>query len=371
MIDVGSGALPVYFDHNGDGLLDLLVSVHERYDTTSGNYKGSISYYENTGTATEPEFTFVTNDYQNFSQDVNIVSIYPYPAFGDLDGDGDEDMIIRSNSSNFLTYYENVAGPGNPASFSGFSLLPDTTASFISQSGVYAPKFVDLNRDGRLDIVLGLQNGKLAYYENIGNNLEFSFALVTDNLGGVDVSLYFSNLGVAVPEFVDIDTTYNLVIGSASGYVHYYDNIDGNLTGLFNQVDSTLDDIYIGTFSAPAIADLDGDNKLEMVLGNKRGGLGLYESVAVTDVGIIDYIIDFAVYPNPAKQAFHIDLSKSNIANVQNLTYRLLDITGRQVLEGNIKSDITMVDCHHLSKGIYLLNLKSSEQQTTKQVVLE
>jgi hypothetical protein len=62
MIDAGSSALPVFFDHNGDGLKDLLVSSHGQFDPFTSNQISKIYYYENTGTQATPEFTYVTDD---------------------------------------------------------------------------------------------------------------------------------------------------------------------------------------------------------------------------------------------------------------------------------------------------------------------
>jgi hypothetical protein len=64
MIEVGSAALPVFFDHNGDGLKDLLISQHAWFNPGTLQNESRIAYYENTGTQANPEFTFITNDYQ-------------------------------------------------------------------------------------------------------------------------------------------------------------------------------------------------------------------------------------------------------------------------------------------------------------------
>ncbi len=372
MIDQGSHSLPIYFDHNGDGLLDLIVSINQRYDPGSGNHVDEIVYYENTGTASDPEFTFVTNDYLGLSSSATITDEYIYPAFGDLDGDGDEEMLVRGSfGSGPLFLFDNVAGPGNPASYSGFSLLNDVSGSAVGDDDYYFPKLLDLNRDGLLDIVLGLQNGKLRYYKNTGTVNAPAFELETDNLGGVDVSEYWTSEGMAVPEFIDVDSTYHLILGSKKGYLHYYDNIEDNLSGTFNLVDSTLEDIYLGTFSAPAIADLDGDDKLEMVVGNKRGGLVLFESASTDNVSISTYDIDFEIFPNPNEGSFYINLGESNFNIVKQSVYTLTDISGKEVQRGQITSLKTKVNCDKLSKGLYILTLTFQNQTLTEKIIVE
>ncbi|MBX2973684.1 MAG: VCBS repeat-containing protein, partial [Flavobacteriales bacterium] len=66
MLDFGEGANPVPFDHNGDGLMDLIIS-NEGYYHPTGNYIGKLALLENIGTATQPAFSLVTDDYMNLS----------------------------------------------------------------------------------------------------------------------------------------------------------------------------------------------------------------------------------------------------------------------------------------------------------------
>ncbi len=370
MIDYGTGALPVLFDHNGDGLKDLLVSIKAKYDETNGNYESKIAYYENTGTATNPQFTFVTDDYQNLSSLNGGSNLYFYPTFGDLDGDGDEEMLLGEYDGDIMIF-DNIAGSGNPAVFSNGAVLTDNLGATINEGLLIVPKLVDMDRDGALDLVLGKRNGKLSYYRNTGNLTNYSFTLQTTTFGGVDVSEYWTIEGMAVPEFIDIESTYHLVIGSKSGYLHYYDDIEGNLNGNFDLVDSTLEDIYTGQYSAPAIADLDGDDKLEMILGNQRGGVGLFESVDIATIGLEELDIELNIYPNPAQKQFTIDLSQSSIQLYKKGQYSLIDITGRQVFSSNINHSQTVVDCSNLSSGIYILKIDLGSKQITRKMIIE
>src|SRR5690606_36362834 len=60
-IDLGEGAFPVFADISGDGLLDMLVGNNRA--NHDGRLVASISFYRNVGTATEPAFMLMTNDY--------------------------------------------------------------------------------------------------------------------------------------------------------------------------------------------------------------------------------------------------------------------------------------------------------------------
>lgn len=371
MIEYGSGALPVLFDHSGDGLLDLLVPIKARYELASGNTTSRIAYYENTGTTTTPEFTFITDDYQGLSAINGGNNWYLNPTFGDLDNDGDEDMIL-SEYLGTMMYFENTAGSGNPASFSSFISVNESSGNLLYEGNFSVPRLIDLNRDGLLDLVLGKLEGTLSYYENVGTLSNFEFELKTSALGGVDVSEYWTTEGMAIPVFVDVDSTYHLLVGSKSGYLHYFNNIEGNLSGTFDLVDSTLENIYVGSYSAPAIADIDGDDHLELFLGNERGGVTLFESAPVGQLGIENLKYSLDIYPNPTKHYFTIDLGEFSAEVLDKMTYSLIDITGKQVLnENSITSKKTIVDCSQLSKGIYILKLNIQDQLMTSKIILK
>lgn len=372
MIDQGSGALPVFFDHNGDGLKDLLVSCHGQFDTVSGNQKSRISYYENTGTAGNPEFTFITDDYQNISQMGIGTSLVFYPTFGDLDGDGDEDMILGEYSG-YCYYLENTGGAGNAAIFNTFILLNDDTATPIFD-GTYAfPSLVDLDRDNDIDLVIGRRNGKLFYYENVGTTSSYSFQLITNELGAVDVSEYWTIEGHAIPQFVDVDTNYHLILGAKNGYIHYYDNIDGNLSGSFTLIDSTLEDIHIGTFSAPTIYDVDNDNRFELVLGNQRGGVALYKSGIISDIGIYEneVVYEFGLYPNPADESFIVDLKGISENELVQLKITIYDLSGRLVQTINPSSDLIIINSDDMSNGTYLVEVRGDNGVSYKKIVIQ
>ncbi|MEX1001880.1 MAG: T9SS type A sorting domain-containing protein [Crocinitomicaceae bacterium] len=371
MIENGSGALPVFFDHNADGLKDLLVSVHGQYDTVTNFVVSKIAYYENTGTAQQPQFTFVTGDYQNISTLGLGNSRVFYPTFGDLDNDGDEDMIMGEYLG-YMYYMENTAGAGNPAIFNTYSLLEDDNMDPIRETNNAYPQLVDLDRDGDLDLILGKRSGKISWYENIGNSSIPVFSLVTTELGEVDVSEWWTVEGQSIPQFIDIDNEYHLILGSKSGYLHYYDNIDGNLGGTWNLVDSTLEDIHIGTFSAPAFYDLNGDNRLEMVLGNQRGGVALYKSAPLTDVGInVSSVGELKIYPNPATSSFFIDLGTVNFNSLSQTTIELRDLSGRLIHTSQPQQSLIEMSTAGLSKGTYIVRVVSGAEVRVQKILLQ
>ena len=93
MIDLGRGAYPSFHDFDGDGLLDLAVANKERYEGVDQT-PAAVAVFRNVGTTTEPEFELVDNDWIAL-EDYQIEG--PYPAFGDLDGDGDSTSLSETS----------------------------------------------------------------------------------------------------------------------------------------------------------------------------------------------------------------------------------------------------------------------------------
>lgn len=375
MIDVGSKSMPVYFDHNGDGLKDLLVSCQGHFDPLSGNQKSSIYYYENTGSLTSPEFTLITTDYLNLSTLGIGLSLHFYPTFGDLDNDGDEDMVLGEYSG-YCYYFQNTGGAGNAAIFSTHTILNDYMSVPLvtpSNAGIYViPTLVDLDRDGDLDLVVGRRNGKLNYYENIGDAANYSFFFLTDNLGNVNVSEWWSIEGYAVPQFIDVEGAYKLVVGSKNGYLHLYDSIETNIPGSFHLADSSLDNIQIGTYSAPAITDLNNDNRFEMIVGNERGGVALYKSADISNIGLQKEVKELKVniYPNPSSDNFTIDLSQVQTLSNHTPLIQIFDLTGRLITTLDSLQPIIVVNTEDWAEGSYLIHIASGEQSIVKKLVV-
>lgn len=372
MIDVGKKALPVFFDQNGDGLKDLLVSVHEQYDPGTGDQISRIAYFENTGMPSNPEFTLVTEDWQNLSTLGIGVGLSFYPSFGDMDNDGDEDMILGEFEGK-CHYFENTGTSGGEAVFTTFEVLQTGDGAEVYSGTTFAyPCLVDLDRDADLDLVVGRRDGKLNYYENTGTTSAYSFEKISSNWGLVDVSLYWEIEGQAIPQFVDVDGTYYLILGSKTGYLHYYKKVEGNFTTPYVLADPDLQNIHHGTYSAPAIADIDGDGTFEMIVGNDRGGLVLYESADLSLIGLDKERSElyFNMYPNPAQHKVTLDFGDITAEERALMSVQLMDLQGRELATFSLLDGPLVIDLSHLSNGTYLVNAQGPTGSAIKKLMI-
>ena len=349
MIDIGRASKPVFFDFNGDGLLDIVCGNYLVRDAPQ-NELSSLWVFRNAGSNAAPEFERFTTDYLQLSNLFNPPRFGLHPAFGDLDSDGDDDLIIGDESGK-IHYFKNIAPAGSPPNFT----LVGPEYSGIDVGADAAPQIIDLNRDGLQDLLIGERSGNLNYFENQGSINSPSFSSSGDNqLGGVDV-FFDCCTGYSVPfVFENAQGEYEMVVGTEFGDLHHYTNIEGNLTGTFALVTTQFGAIGQGSRLSPHGRDIDGDGEMEWVFGNGRGGLGIFDLVSSTslDKGIRNQ--QLTIFPNPGSIGFRIDFPAPTLSQGK---ISVLDLHGRMIYQADLSSGTLdhSIEASRWTPGIYLV----------------
>ncbi len=363
MIEVGEGAYPALFDADADGKMDLIVGNLGYYNVNTN--KSRLAYYRNIGTNTTPSFSLITKDYQNLSS-YNLYSMAP--TFGDIDNDGDKDLIVGSTSGR-VHYFENTAGAGNPAIF---TTVVTNYQNILGSNFIY-PQLVDVDKNGTLDLLLGSQNGRISYWKNNGTISSPSFTQQSVYLGNVDVKQYGYSTGYAMPYmFVDAGVT-KLIVGSEIGNLYLYDNIDGNVLGTYNRVDTTLFKINEGTRCAPVFEDITNDGKRDLFIGNQAGGLAFFNSTNVYGVGINelnDNEPNITIYPNPCHEKLMISINDNTF---EEHAINIVDLLGQIVYSVNSFNKTIEINSLNFSKGVYfvtLISLENNSRKLTKKIII-
>ncbi len=250
--------LPRYLqDIDNDGDLDIL----------KGGKTSNLMMYENQGHSQHSVFAQNPVGLPTCSQ-TNY-------HLGDLDGDGDLDMLRSELGDTSVSYCENT-GTASQAEFSARSGLDDPVLNLeIPFKSSLA--LVDVDQDRDLDILAGLENGRLQFYENKGTPQSPSFTLNSE----AENPFAAVNVGsLATPSLGDLDKDgdLDLLVSNAEGVFTYYENTGSEALRpvlgwdktAFAQITipSSLSSTKMESH-VPALADLDHDGDLDLLIGTK------------------------------------------------------------------------------------------------------
>ena len=392
MIDVGSGAIPILFDWNGDGLQDLFIANYGSFDSAKYNlgvlssfYSSSITYYENVGTNKNPQFEWITSDFGELKKQGYLAL---YPTFADLNGDGIIDLLC-GNKDGTLLFFENITIAGELPTFKS----PNKNYQNIKMDAYSTPQLFDIDNDGKLDLIVGNRRGILSYFKNAGTNQNPNFQLVTNNFGNVDVrDLDVSWFGYATPYLFRYQDETLLLCGNEQGNLFLFSKIDNNLEGDFVLLEIITETIQNKTYRinegirvAAAVADINGDDKPDLFVGNWAGGVSFFSGTEPIESNITEIQQnDIVVFPNPTTGQLTIYNGQLTISNVE-----ILDVFGRKVfgkflpneLEGwtrsgrggkegwTAKPDGLVIDLTVFPSGVYFLKIATKNEILIKKLI--
>jgi hypothetical protein len=382
-IDFGARAVPVVRDVDGDSKLDLLVATSGNFEQTQ-NLHDKLVFYKNIGSNTAPVYQLADSNFLDLTTDTPILEMHP--AFGDLTGDGKGDLVI-GNSNGKIEYYINQSSGSNYQ----FALQTRELGS-IDIGNNSTPQLFDLDKDGKLDLLVGNKNGIISYFKNTGTTGSplFGTAPDIDTLGGVVTRLTYVNSGgygqiepdgYSVPHVCELDgnaSTIEMLVGTRSGQVWLYTNVTATPGAVFTKTDTLFaysskakgKALKFGTRSVPYAANMDADDKPDVIIGNMGGGLNFYASVpSVIDTGGESGIRDIgrpsviSVYPNPSNDI----ISFSTQSMHEDMSFEVVNLIGQVMLSGNVNHFYAehTINTSTLTNGMYFIQLKGRSQAFT------
>jgi len=351
MIELGTSAFPTFYDYNNDGLLDLVIGNYG-YHNPNNDPASSLALFENIGNDSIPKYNLINRDWlglstTNLNTTLNIPALNLSPTFSDLDGDGNKDLIV-GDADGKVHFFTNNGG--------NFQITNPNYQN-IDVGQFAQPQIIDVNRDGLNDLIIGEQDGTINYLPNSGTTTNAIFDTIITNWGGVDVDQSYISTGFSNPTLYDSSGVYQLFVGSFSGNIYQFKNIDNNLNGQFTAVNSTSSNIWDGGKSALALADINNDNNPDMIVGNLSGGISFFSSdtlltdTTITNVSNQTKNIDFTIYPNPAETNFTIKSSETGTVTIKNLL-------GNTIYNKKKTEDVLKINISQFSKGIYVVLFK-------------
>ncbi|KXX65628.1 FG-GAP-like repeat-containing protein, partial [Marichromatium gracile] len=298
----GRYAAPALADIDNDGLIDAII----------GNSSGSIQYFKNTGSATQPDFADAS--------DLGYINWAVQPALADIDGDGLLDVLAGTGSNPNPYLFENTGSPSAPA----FASAASNAYGLNGEGSHIAPAFADIDADGDLDALVGNSGGDLLLFLNTpppgvtlsqssvevtegGATATYTLVLDTQPSADVTITLDTTNDQVGVDQTTltftpgDWETPQQVTVTAVDDSVgegphrgvisHTVTSTDTgyDAVSIDNvQVAVTDDDLpseeptfqpaqtnplgldNVGAYASPTFADIDADGDLDVFVGNNN-----------------------------------------------------------------------------------------------------
>jgi len=297
-----------YMDWDNDGLLDR-ISCHElsrRYypsetwwDPTQSPYS-SLGVWMGENTCSRITLTNNIGSLQNpnFAEPETIsVNDVPVELYGTLhittgDWDGDRDLDLIAGNSFQLIFFENIGDSKSPQLAQGIILK---TKDGQDPFSIYArPELADWDGDGDPDILLGNEDGRPTWIENLGDG-----KLGTERfLLQMDPDIDAGCCSVPVMRDWDADGDMDIVCGNSTGFVEYFENKSNTLTEFIFSTGQRLeannkeirifglssgsiqgpDEAKYG-YTMPEVVDWDGDGDLDLLLSDIKGEHYFYKNI--------------------------------------------------------------------------------------------
>ena len=222
-----------FVDWEGDGDLDLVVGIgdwadygwDDAFDEAGRWTNGPLHGYVYLALRNADGSFGTPRKLKAGGRDVDVYGM-PSPSFADFDSDGDLDLICGEFLDGF-TYFENVGTRSSPELAAG-RRLTNQGEPIAMDLQMITPTAVDWDGDGDWDLVVGDEDGRVAFVENTGE--------VVDGMPVFNQPKYFQQearyvkLGALVtPQGFDWDEDgdEDIVAGNTAGYIGWIENLGG------------------------------------------------------------------------------------------------------------------------------------------------
>ncbi len=283
---------PALVDINGDGNLEIFVGSGDGYVYGLDNHGNNLPGWPRfTGVSTgdgvygvfsspavvdldgDGTFEVIAGAWSHYiyvwnAEDGTLASGWPFnnadtvwssPAVLDADGDGDLEIVIGCDST--------VPRGGYLRMFHHNGTQAAGWPKFVDEVVWSSPAVGDIDGDGAPEIVVGTG---IFYRSGHGQYLSAYEANGT-NVAGWPVSLSLpSGLSQVFgsPALADVngDGKLEIFVGDMQGYVHCI-NSNGSIRWTNTPAGTGQDPINFALFSSPIVGDIDGDGRFEVVIG--------------------------------------------------------------------------------------------------------
>lgn len=292
-LDVGNDSRPAVGDIDGDGDLDLVIGgSHD----LQANFASTLVVAEQMGTADAPRFAL--RDGPTLPDGL----FNPAPAVGDLDGDGDADLLVGRFDGTLTALI---------ATGSGFALRPAEEVGLpagLDLGSNTHPALGDLDGDGDVDLVVGSSRDELVLFRKEGS----AFVRADEPLA---LGLEIENPRPALAQ-LDGEGAPELLVGTADTLF------------IFRQVSgrewepAPAQGLTVQNGAAPAVLGR------RLFVGTQAGGLLYFDQAGEVDPPQTGGEVSASIYPHPVRGEATLLLALPESGQVR---VRAFDMWGQEI----------------------------------------
>jgi len=225
-----------YCDFEGDGDLDLIIGIGDWTDYgwdnafdaqgqwQRGPLHGYVYLVRNHGTTARPTYGAP----EKILAGEEPIDVYgmPSPNLADFDGDGDLDILCGEFVDTF-TYFQNVGTRQSPRYAEGRVLTHDADPIRMDLEMI-VPVAIDWDKDGDMDLVVGQEDGRVAFVEHTGRVVQDMPQFLPPRFFRQQAAcVKFGALVTPYSADWDDDGDEDLICGNTAGYIGFIENLDG------------------------------------------------------------------------------------------------------------------------------------------------
>ncbi len=298
-------------DFDGDGDHDIVVGSGDwselgwdhAYDNRgvwrNGPLHGYVYLIVNDGDDASPNYSHPPICLTAGGGDIDVYG-WPSPNFADFDGDGDLDLLCGEFLDGF-TYFQNLGTRKDPQYAAGIKLENSLGDPLVMDLQMITPTAVDWDADGDIDLIVGDEDGRVAFVENTG--------VLHDQMPSFAPPKYFRQIadtlkfGALATPFAydwDRDGDDDILCGNTAGQIGWFENLGDGENALPKWAEVQLLDIRSvagqttpfrvlagpnGSIQGPceakwgytclSVADWDGDGDGDIIYNSILGKVGL------------------------------------------------------------------------------------------------
>ena len=354
-LDIGNTAPVAFADIDNNGLVDMFV----------GDLDGNINYFSNTGSEHSPYFTFVTETFEGIA-----ANYQSRPTFGDLDNDGDLDLIVGRvyYNTGSVYLYCNIGNVEDPE----FELINSNYLGINYQNP--EPNLIDLDNDNDLDLLVGHAWNQVIYWKNEGTPEFPNFVLENSNLLNTpyEGDFCFITLGD-----IDSDNDYDLIRGHYDYTIDLYLNVGTPENPEYILAEEEFLGIYMTLNPEPTLVDIDTDGDLDLFVGDFCGGVSFWRNNEVSVVDPYSNIQPYTFtllqnYPNPFNSSTTISFELRAASQVKLAVYNILgqEVWSLDDMNLEVGEHRVIWDAVGMASGLYIIKLKTSHNENNIQTIL-